>query len=112
MRLGLVPSPPHLPRLGANTHLPALQIRPRLGCAGYCGLGLRNQQDTRIPKLVPAFSGDREISRGASVYAGLTCSAVIDWSGMYWLAENGGSLAMAVAGNLGAVSDLYRMPCK
>jgi len=56
------------------------------GCAGYCRLGLGNQQDTLIPKPVPAFSGDREISRGASVYAGPTCSAVIDRSGMYWLA--------------------------
>ena len=71
---------------------PRTRIYPRCryvlvwGCAGYCRLGLGNQQDTLIPKLVPAFSGDREISRGASVYAGPTCSAVIDRSGMYWLA--------------------------
>ena len=31
------------------------------GCTGYCHLGLGNQQDTLIPKLVPAFLDDREI---------------------------------------------------
>ena len=73
------------------------------GCAGYCRLGLGmctlaqgdpksnpwtigDQKDTLVPKLVPAFSGDREVSRAASVFAGPTCSAVIDRGGMYWLA--------------------------
>ena len=56
------------------------------GCTGYCRPGLGNQQDALIPKLVPAFSGDREISRSASVYTGPTCSAAVDRGGMHWLA--------------------------
>ena len=53
MRFG--PSPPHPPQLGENTHLPELQVRPRLGLCGHCRLDLGNQQDTLIdPKFVPA----------------------------------------------------------
>ena len=56
------------------------------GCAGYCRLGLGDQRDALIPKLVPAFSNERAVSRAAAVFAGPTCSAVIDRGGMYWLA--------------------------
>ncbi|PVF92999.1 RCC1/BLIP-II protein [Serendipita vermifera] len=56
------------------------------GCAGYCRLGLGDQKDALIPKLVPTFANEREISRAAGVFAGPTASAVIDRSGMFWLA--------------------------
>ena len=81
----LVPWPLHPPARRTRIY-PCCRYVLVWGCAGYCGLGLGNQQDTLIPKLFPALSGDRKISRGASVYAGPTCSAVIDRSGMYWLA--------------------------
>lgn len=45
-----------------------------------------DQKDTLVPKLVPAFANDREVSRAAAVFGGPTCSAVIDRGGMYWLA--------------------------
>ncbi|KAG8870194.1 hypothetical protein FRC20_000247 [Serendipita sp. 405] len=56
------------------------------GCAGYCRLGLGDQKDVLIPKLVPAFSGEREAQRAAAVFGGPTASAVIDRGGMFWLA--------------------------
>lgn len=45
-----------------------------------------DQKDALVPKLVPAFSNDREASRASAVFAGPTASAVIDRGGMYWLA--------------------------
>lgn len=56
------------------------------GCAGYCRLGLGDQRDALVPKVVPAFSNERAVSRAAAVFAGPTCSAVIDRGGMFWLA--------------------------
>lgn len=56
------------------------------GCAGYCRLGLGDQKDTLIPKMVPTFSSERDVQRAAAVFCGPTCSAVVDRSGMFWLA--------------------------
>ena len=80
-----LPSTPSLPsaRTRIYPHRRYVHVWGSTGCCRL-GLGLGNQQDTRIPKLVPAFLGDREIPCGASVYTGPTCSAVIDQSGGKW----------------------------
>ncbi|KAI5980788.1 regulator of chromosome condensation 1/beta-lactamase-inhibitor protein II [Pisolithus albus] len=56
------------------------------GYNGYCRLGLGNQQDALIPKVVPQFAGPNEITMGAQVVAGPTNSVVIDKQRMYWMA--------------------------
>jgi hypothetical protein len=68
-----------------------------------------DQRDTLVPKLVPAFSNDREVSRAASVFAGPTCSAVIDKGGMYWLAGKvSTSFGLAVPDHRCPDSDMTR----
>ncbi|KAI6112530.1 regulator of chromosome condensation 1/beta-lactamase-inhibitor protein II [Pisolithus sp. B1] len=56
------------------------------GYNGYCRLGLGNQQDALIPKVVPQFAGPNEVTMGARVIAGPTNSVVIDKQQMYWMA--------------------------
>ncbi|KIM60123.1 hypothetical protein SCLCIDRAFT_16396 [Scleroderma citrinum Foug A] len=56
------------------------------GYNGYCRLGLGNQQDALVPKIVPQFAGPNEITMGAQVIAGTTNSVVIDKQRMYWMA--------------------------
>ncbi|KAF8514474.1 RCC1/BLIP-II [Gautieria morchelliformis] len=56
------------------------------GYNGYCRLGLGDQQDAVLPKLVPQFSGTTELTRGYKVAAGPTNSVVIDKNRMYWMA--------------------------
>ncbi|KAI6010409.1 hypothetical protein PISMIDRAFT_680523 [Pisolithus microcarpus 441] len=56
------------------------------GYNGYCRLGLGNQQDALIPRVVPQFTGPNEITMGAQVVAGPTNSVVIDKQRMYWMA--------------------------
>ncbi|KAI6149944.1 regulator of chromosome condensation 1/beta-lactamase-inhibitor protein II [Pisolithus tinctorius] len=55
------------------------------GYNGYCRLGLGNQQDALIPKVVPQFAGPNEVTMGAQVIAGPTNSVVIDKQRMYWM---------------------------
>lgn len=56
------------------------------GYNGYCRLGLGNQQDALVPKIVPQFAGPNELTMGAHVNAGPSNSVVIDKQGMYWIA--------------------------
>lgn len=56
------------------------------GYNGYCRLGLGNQQDALVPKIVPQFAGPNEMTMGAHVNAGPSNSVVIDKQGMYWIA--------------------------
>ncbi|GBE86634.1 predicted protein [Sparassis crispa] len=56
------------------------------GYNGYCRLGLGNQQDVLIPKIVPQFAGPSEMSMGADVIAGPSNTVVIDKQRMYWMA--------------------------
>jgi len=73
------------------------------GYNGYCRLGLGNQIDELIPKvvphvsrhtihaflftnLVPQFAGPNVITMGARVVAGPSNTVVIDKQGMYWMA--------------------------
>ncbi|KAG8936417.1 hypothetical protein FRC03_001989 [Tulasnella sp. 419] len=56
------------------------------GYNGYCRLGLGNQKDMLVPTLVPHFSGENPLTRGAKVAAGPTNSVVIDRQSMYHLA--------------------------
>ncbi|KAH9941975.1 RCC1/BLIP-II [Amylocystis lapponica] len=56
------------------------------GYNGYCRLGLGNQQDILIPKLVPQFAGPHELTMGAEVVAGPSNTVVIDKQRMYWMA--------------------------
>ncbi|KAI0741335.1 RCC1/BLIP-II [Daedaleopsis nitida] len=56
------------------------------GYNGYCRLGLGNQQDILVPKMVPQFAGPNEITMGVHVNAGPSNSIVIDKQGMYWIA--------------------------
>ncbi|KAG6332897.1 hypothetical protein ID866_6193 [Astraeus odoratus] len=56
------------------------------GYNGYCRLGLGNQQDVLIPKVVPQFAGPNVMTMGAQVVAGTTNSVVIDKQRMYWMA--------------------------
>ncbi|KAI8985752.1 regulator of chromosome condensation 1/beta-lactamase-inhibitor protein II [Trametes punicea] len=56
------------------------------GYNGYCRLGLGNQQDALVPKMIPQFAGPNEITMGAQVVAGPSNSVVIDKQGMYWMA--------------------------
>ncbi|OBZ74133.1 Protein RCC2 [Grifola frondosa] len=56
------------------------------GYNGYCRLGLGNQQDVLIPKLVPQFAGPNELLMGAEIAAGPSNTVVIDKQRMYWMA--------------------------
>ncbi|EGN96958.1 hypothetical protein SERLA73DRAFT_185217 [Serpula lacrymans var. lacrymans S7.3] len=56
------------------------------GYNGYCRLGLGNQQDVLIPKIVPQFAGPNEATMGAHVFAGPSNTAIIDNQKMYWMA--------------------------
>ncbi|TFK89603.1 RCC1/BLIP-II [Polyporus arcularius HHB13444] len=56
------------------------------GYNGYCRLGLGNQQDALVPKIVPQFAGPNELSKAVHVNAGPSNSVVIDKQGMYWIA--------------------------
>lgn len=56
------------------------------GYNGYCRLGLGNQQDVLIPKLVPQFAGPNDMTMGAQVVAGPSNTVVIDQQKMYWMA--------------------------
>ena len=56
------------------------------GYNGYCRLGLGDQKDVLVPKMVPQFAGPNEITMGAYVSAGPSNSIVIDKQGMYWIA--------------------------
>ncbi|CDO70139.1 hypothetical protein BN946_scf184783.g23 [Trametes cinnabarina] len=56
------------------------------GYNGYCRLGLGNQQDALVPKMIPQFAGPNEITMGAFIVAGPSNSVVIDKQGMYWMA--------------------------
>ncbi|KAI9572017.1 regulator of chromosome condensation 1/beta-lactamase-inhibitor protein II [Boletus coccyginus] len=52
------------------------------GYNGYCRLGLGNQQDALIPKVVPQFAGPNEMTMGSHIVAGPTNTVVVDkqWS--------------------------------
>ncbi|KAF9233720.1 regulator of chromosome condensation 1/beta-lactamase-inhibitor protein II [Melanogaster broomeanus] len=56
------------------------------GYNGYCRLGLGNQQDVLIPKVVPQFAGPKELTMGAQIIAGPSNTVVIDRQRMYWMA--------------------------
>ncbi|EIN06350.1 RCC1/BLIP-II [Punctularia strigosozonata HHB-11173 SS5] len=56
------------------------------GYNGYCRLGLGNQQDVMVPKVVPQYAGPNEITMGSAISAGPTSTVVIDKQGMYWMA--------------------------
>ncbi|KAF8448724.1 regulator of chromosome condensation 1/beta-lactamase-inhibitor protein II [Boletus edulis BED1] len=56
------------------------------GYNGYCRLGLGNQQDALIPKVVPQFAGPQDMTMGAQIVAGPTNTVVIDRQRMYWMA--------------------------
>ncbi|KAH0836905.1 regulator of chromosome condensation 1/beta-lactamase-inhibitor protein II [Lanmaoa asiatica] len=56
------------------------------GYNGYCRLGLGNQQDALIPKVVPQFAGPNEMTMGSQIVAGPTNTVVIDKQRMYWMA--------------------------
>ncbi|EIM79311.1 RCC1/BLIP-II [Stereum hirsutum FP-91666 SS1] len=56
------------------------------GYNGYCRLGLGDQKDVLIPKVVPQFAGPREMMMGAMVAAGPSNSVVVDRQQMYWMA--------------------------
>ncbi|KAI0766088.1 RCC1/BLIP-II [Trametes elegans] len=56
------------------------------GYNGYCRLGLGNQQDALVPKMIPQFAGPNEITMGAHIVAGPSNSVVIDKQGMYYMA--------------------------
>jgi len=56
------------------------------GYNGYCRLGLGDQVDGLIAKLVPQFSGEHKMARGWKVFAGATNSVVVDNQKMYWMA--------------------------
>ncbi|PCH44602.1 RCC1/BLIP-II [Wolfiporia cocos MD-104 SS10] len=56
------------------------------GYNGYCRLGLGNQQDMLIPKLVPQFAGPNEMTMGAEAIAGPSNTVIIDKQRMYWMA--------------------------
>ncbi|KAG9308047.1 regulator of chromosome condensation 1/beta-lactamase-inhibitor protein II [Chiua virens] len=56
------------------------------GYNGYCRLGLGNQQDVLIPKVVPQFAGPSETTMGSQIVAGPTNTVVIDKQRMYWMA--------------------------
>ncbi|KAF8584248.1 RCC1/BLIP-II [Ramaria rubella] len=56
------------------------------GYNGYCRLGLGDQQDVLVPKVVPHFAGPAELTRGYKVAAGPSNSVVIDKNRMYWMA--------------------------
>ncbi|KAF8521621.1 regulator of chromosome condensation 1/beta-lactamase-inhibitor protein II [Hysterangium stoloniferum] len=56
------------------------------GYNGYCRLGLGDQQDGLVPKLVPQFAGPKDLTRGYKIAAGPTNSVVIDKNKMYWMA--------------------------
>jgi len=56
------------------------------GTGGYCRTGLGNPKDQLLPVAVPKFANDAVAMRGEYILAGVTCSAVIDRQGMYWLA--------------------------
>ncbi|KAF8550733.1 RCC1/BLIP-II [Imleria badia] len=56
------------------------------GYNGYCRLGLGNQQDVLIPKVVPQFAGPGEMTMGSQIVAGPTNTVVIDKQRMYWMA--------------------------
>ncbi|KAI0358134.1 RCC1/BLIP-II [Trametes cingulata] len=56
------------------------------GYNGYCRLGLGNQQDALVPKVIPQFAGPNEATRGVQIVAGPSNSVVIDRQAMYWMA--------------------------
>ncbi|KAG8975027.1 hypothetical protein FRC05_006450 [Tulasnella sp. 425] len=56
------------------------------GFNGYCRLGLGHQKDVMLPTIVPAFSGENEITRGLFITAGPTNSVVVDRQRMYQMA--------------------------
>lgn len=56
------------------------------GYNGYCRLGLGNQQDVLIPKVVPHFAGPNEITMGAHIIAGPSNTVVLDKQRLYWMA--------------------------
>ncbi|KAH9847327.1 RCC1/BLIP-II [Lenzites betulinus] len=56
------------------------------GYNGYCRLGLGNQQDALVPKLIPHFAGPNELTMGAQIVAGPSNSVVIDKQNMYYMA--------------------------
>ncbi|KIJ65345.1 hypothetical protein HYDPIDRAFT_88099 [Hydnomerulius pinastri MD-312] len=56
------------------------------GYNGYCRLGLGNQQDVLVPKVVPQFAGPGELTMGAQIVAGPSNTVVIDKQRIYWMA--------------------------
>ncbi|KAG6381859.1 regulator of chromosome condensation 1/beta-lactamase-inhibitor protein II [Boletus reticuloceps] len=65
------------------------------GYNGYCRLGLGNQQDALIPKVVPQFAGPNDMTMGAHIVAGpttqlsLTSSVCTGWPESGKTAEKG-----------------------
>ncbi|KII83393.1 hypothetical protein PLICRDRAFT_180473 [Plicaturopsis crispa FD-325 SS-3] len=56
------------------------------GYNGYCRLGLGNQVDILVPKIVPQFAGPNEATMGRLITAGPSNTVVVDKQGMYWMA--------------------------
>ncbi|KZT10189.1 RCC1/BLIP-II [Laetiporus sulphureus 93-53] len=56
------------------------------GYNGYCRLGLGNQQDALVPKVVPQFAVPDELTMGDDIVAGPSNTVVIDKQRMYWMA--------------------------
>ncbi|KAI5116931.1 hypothetical protein M0805_005564 [Coniferiporia weirii] len=56
------------------------------GYNGYCRLGLGDQKDVLIPKVVPQFAGSNEITHAAYIAAGPSSSTVVDKQKMYYMA--------------------------
>ncbi|OJT07597.1 Protein RCC2 -like protein [Trametes pubescens] len=72
-----------------SQHAIALDSEGRVygwGYNGYCRLGLGNQQDALVPKLIPQFAGPNELTMGADIAAGPSNSVVIDKQNMYFMA--------------------------
>ncbi|PWN41029.1 RCC1/BLIP-II [Ceraceosorus guamensis] len=56
------------------------------GFGGYGRLGLGMQADQLSPTLVPQFARDNAVLRAKAIYAGPSCSAILDRQHMYYLA--------------------------
>ncbi|EIW58162.1 RCC1/BLIP-II [Trametes versicolor FP-101664 SS1] len=72
-----------------SQHAIALDSEGRVygwGYNGYCRLGLGNQQDALVPKLIPQFAGPNELTMAADIAAGPSNSVVIDKQNMYYMA--------------------------
>ena len=108
MRLGLMPSPPHPPSPRRKQAFTRVADTSSSGGVRAPTVSASGTSRTRRSQS----SSPPSRATGASAYATPTCSAVIDRREMYCLQENGRSPAMGVRGNLGAVSDSYRISCK